>query len=103
MNLSRDGKVLSIISKNKVKMIETNTFRDLARIDLKDFIKVQRAILVTNIEFFDDFSFAMVTVQGHVVIMHYPSGIVHYTHEPEVKLTRKSLTSPLNSLSMELN
>lgn len=85
VNLSRDGKVLSIISKNKVKMIETNTLRDLARINLNDFIKVNRAILVTNIEFFDDYSFAMVTVQGHVVIMHYPSGIVHFNEDPEVK------------------
>jgi hypothetical protein len=65
-------------------MIETNTFRDLARINLKDFIQIERSILITSLNFFDDFTFGMVTVQGHVVVMHYPSGTVFFTHEPEV-------------------
>lgn len=94
VHLSRDGKVMSIISKNRVKMIETNTLRDLARLNLNEFIKADRAVLITSLNFFDDFTFGLVTVQGHVVVMHYPSGTVFFTHEPEVANNpRKSRTS----------
>ena len=103
VHLSRDGKVLSVISKSTIKMIETNTFRDLARINLKDFIPIERSILITSIEFFDDFSFGIVTVQGHVIVMHYPSGTVFFTHIPEVCLIfRKLLISPHISFLMVL-
>lgn len=81
--MSPDGKVISIISKNKVKMIEIETMRDVARVNLNDFIKTDRAILITSVEFFDDFNFGMITVQGHMIIMHYPSGTVHFVNTPE--------------------
>lgn len=92
--MSPDGKVISVISKNKVKMIEVNTLRDVARVNLNDFIKVDRAILITSVNFFDEFNFGMITVQGHMVIMHYPSGTVHFVDTPEVGLIfRKSRIS----------
>lgn len=84
--MSPDGKVISIISKNKIKMIEVNTLRDVARVNLNEFIKVDRAILITSVNFIDDYNFAMVTVQGHLIVMHYPSGMVHYSNIPEVRL-----------------
>ena len=82
--MSPDGKVVSVISKNRVKMIEIKTLRDVARVNLADFIKTDRAVLITSVNFFDEFNFGLITVQGHMVIIHYPSGTVHFTDTPEV-------------------
>ena len=84
VNISPDKKVLSIICKDKIRMFETSDLRELARVDLKEFIKIGRSILITSVCFYDNYNFVLCTVQGHICIIHYASGRVHFQNSPEV-------------------
>lgn len=90
-SLSPDGKCIAIYSQDRLWLLEPKDFRELARLDLHEYLKVGKSILITSVGFFDDTNFGLCTVQGHICVLHYPSGRVHYEHNPEVilKLTNR--------------